>query len=128
MSFSPVQATGTVFPHLNMPFLPNSKIYLEHCHRGEALITSHLRFSSNEVASHVKQLPFRPLLLLLLLLYNNHVLTHQHQLGVGQHVQLRLRGHLTLTSITQQPHINTSTAGRRGATRSVEAAWTPHAY
>ena len=27
---------------------------------------SHLRFSSNEVASHVKQLPFRPLLLLLL--------------------------------------------------------------
>ena len=29
----------------------------------EALITSHLRFSSNEVASHVKQLPFRPLLL-----------------------------------------------------------------
>ena len=31
------------------------------CPRGEALITSHLRFSSNEVASHVKQLPFRPL-------------------------------------------------------------------
>ena len=41
------------------------KIYLEHCPRGEALIISHLRFSSNEVASHVKQLPFRPLLLLL---------------------------------------------------------------
>ena len=28
---------------------------------GEALIISHLRFSSNEVASHVKQLPFRPI-------------------------------------------------------------------
>ena len=25
MSFSPDQVTGTVFPHLNMPFLPNSK-------------------------------------------------------------------------------------------------------
>ena len=25
MSFSSDQATGTVFPHLNMPFLPNSK-------------------------------------------------------------------------------------------------------
>ena len=36
--------------------------------RGEAIIISHLRFSSNEVASHVKQLPFRPLLLLLLYL------------------------------------------------------------
>ena len=48
-----------------MPFLPNSKIYLEHCPRGEALITSHMRFSSNEVASHVKQLPFRPLLLII---------------------------------------------------------------
>ena len=60
MSFSSDQVTGTVFPHLNMPFLPNSKIYLEHCPRGEALIIIHLRFSSNEVASHVKQLPFRP--------------------------------------------------------------------
>ena len=41
-------------------------MYLEHCPRGEALIRpiSHLRFSSNEVASHFKQLPFRPLLLL----------------------------------------------------------------
>ena len=26
------------------------------------------------------------------------------------------------------PHTNTSTSGRRGATRSAEAAWTPHAY
>ena len=25
MSFSSDQATGTVFPHLNMPFLPNSE-------------------------------------------------------------------------------------------------------
>ena len=25
MSFSSEQVTGTVFPHLNMPFLPNSK-------------------------------------------------------------------------------------------------------
>ena len=54
--------------------------------------------------------------------------THQHKVGVGQHVQLRLRGHLTLTSIIQQPHTNTSTSDRRGATRSAEAAWTPHAY
>ena len=66
MSFSSDQVTGTVFPHLNMPFFPN---YLEHCPRGEALIISHLRFSSNEVASHVKQLPFRPLLLLLLFFF-----------------------------------------------------------
>ena len=29
-------------------------MYLEHCPRGEAIIISHLRFSSNEVASHVK--------------------------------------------------------------------------
>ena len=65
MSCSSDQVTGTVFPHLNMPFLPNSKYnYLEHCPRGEALIISHLRFSSNEVANDVKQLPFRPLLLL----------------------------------------------------------------
>ena len=70
MSFSSDQVTGTVFPHLNkkiMPFSPNSKIYSEHCPRGEAAIIGHLRLSSNEVASHVKQLPFRPLLLLLLL-------------------------------------------------------------
>ena len=58
----------------------------------------------------------------------NNIPTHQHQVGVGQHVQLRLRGHLTLTSIIQQPHTNTSTSDRRGATRSAEAAWTPHAY
>ena len=32
--------------------------------------------------------------------------------------QLRLGGHLTLTSIIQQPHTNTPTAGRRGATLS----------
>ena len=65
MSFSSDQVTGTVFPHLNMPFPPNSKFIYLNCPRGEALIISHLRFSSNEVASHVKQLPFRPLLLLL---------------------------------------------------------------
>ena len=28
MSFSSDQVTGTVFPHLNMPFLPNSKFIL----------------------------------------------------------------------------------------------------
>ena len=27
MSFSSDQVTGTVFPHLNMPFLPNSKFF-----------------------------------------------------------------------------------------------------
>ena len=37
-------------------------------------------------------------------------------------------GHLTLTSIKQQSHTNTSTSDRCGATRSAEAAWTPHAY
>ena len=36
----------------------------------------------------------------------------------GQHCQLRLGGHLTLTNITQQQHTNTPTAGRRGATLS----------
>ena len=50
------------------------------------------------------------------------------RVGVGQHCQLRLGGHLTLTNSTQQQHTNTSTSGRRGATRSAEAAWTPHAY
>ena len=34
-----------------------------------------MRFSSNEVASHVKQLPFRPLLLLLLMFLRLHVST-----------------------------------------------------
>ena len=62
MSFSSDQVTGTVFPHLN-----SFQIYLEHCPRGEALIIGHLRHSFNEVASHVKQLPFRPLLLSLYL-------------------------------------------------------------
>ena len=62
MSFSSDQVSGTVFPHLNMPSFQILKMYLDHCPRGEALIISHLRFSSNEVASHVKQLPFRPLL------------------------------------------------------------------
>ena len=37
---------------------------------------------------------------------------------MGQHCQLRLGGHLTLTNITQQQHTNTPTAGRRGATLS----------
>ena len=44
--------------------------------------------------------------------------THQQPVGVGQHCQLRLGGHLTLTSIIQQPHTNTPTAGRPGATLS----------
>ena len=51
------------FPSSEYAFLSKFYIYLEHCARGEALIISHQRFSSNEVASHVKQ---RPLLLLLL--------------------------------------------------------------
>ena len=42
----------------------------------------------------------------------------QHPVGAGQHCQLRLGGHLTLTNITQQQHTNTPTAGRRGATLS----------
>ena len=51
------------FPSSEYAFPSKFYIYLEHCPRGEALIISHLHFSSNEVASHVKQLPFRPLLL-----------------------------------------------------------------
>ena len=43
---------------------------------------------------------------------------HQHPVGAGQHCQLRLGGHLTLTNITQQQHTNTPTAGRRGGTLS----------
>ena len=79
--------------------------------------------------------------------HNNNIPTHQQPVGVGQHCQLRLGGHLTLTNITQQQHIpthqqpvgmgqhcqlrlgghltlvtshnnNTPTAGRRGATLS----------
>ena len=46
----------------------------------------------------------------------HYIPTHQQPVGVGQHCQLRLGGHLTLTNITQ--HTNTSTSGRRGATRS----------
>ena len=53
---------------------------------------------------------------------------HQRQVGVGQHCRLRLGGQITLTSIIQQPHTNTLTSGKRGATRSAEAAWLPHAY
>ena len=58
MSFSSDQVTGTVFPHLKMPFLPNSL---------SSWGSSNYRPSAPlyEVASHVKQLPFRPLLLLL---------------------------------------------------------------
>ena len=44
VSFSSDQVTGTVFPHLNMPFLPNSKLYFKHCPRGEAEITVDLDF------------------------------------------------------------------------------------
>ena len=64
----------------------------------------------------------------LLASYNNHIPTHQHQVGVGRHVQLRLRGNLTLTSIIQHPHTNTSSSGRRGAPCSAGAEWSPHAY
>ena len=46
MSFSSDQATGTVFSHLKMPFVPYSEFCLEHCPRGEAIIIGHLRLSS----------------------------------------------------------------------------------
>ena len=49
---------------------------------------------------------------------DKHCNPHQHPVGVGQHCQLRLGGHLTLTNITQKQHTNTPTAGRRGATLS----------
>ena len=48
MSFSSDQVTGTVFPNLNMPFLPNSE-FIENIVLvviGEAVITGHLRLSS----------------------------------------------------------------------------------
>ena len=78
---------------------------------------------------------------------DKHCNPHQHPVGAGQHCQLRLGGHLTLTSIMQQPthqhpvgvgqhcqlpiwvdtsrllasynyNISTPTSGRRGATLS----------
>ena len=72
----------------------------------EALITSHLRFSSNEVASHVKQLPFRPLLLLLSLFHSfctpiytcqlwwNFSVQTMHKLNVAYNNAFRFTQHL----------------------------------
>ena len=67
MSFSSDQVTGTVFPHLNMPFLPNSEFIrtLSSWGSGNYRPSAPLLY---EVASHVKQLPFRPLLLLLFII------------------------------------------------------------
>ena len=62
MSFSSDQVTGTVFPHLKMPFLPNSEFIYNFVLVG----SDNYRPSAPllyEVASHVKQLPFRPILL-----------------------------------------------------------------
>ena len=60
--------TGTVFPHLILNICLSFQIQnLFRTLSSWGSInykTSDLRFSSNEVASHVKQLPFRPLLLL----------------------------------------------------------------
>ena len=59
MSFSSDQVTGTVFPHLNMPF---------HCPRGEAEITVDLDFPLLvlEVASHVKNCHSSPYIIIII--------------------------------------------------------------
>ena len=68
MSFSSDQVTGTVFPHLNMPFLPNSKFILNIVLVGKQKLQSISTFLYNiEVASHVKKLQFRPYILLYIL-------------------------------------------------------------
>ena len=56
MSFSSDQVTGTVFPHLNMPFLPNSKFVYNIVLVGSINYTVDLDFPLLvlEVASHVK--------------------------------------------------------------------------
>ena len=62
MSFSSDQVTGTVFPHLNMPFLPNSNIVLVVKQKLQSIST----FLYNiEVASNVKKLPFRPYIIII---------------------------------------------------------------
>ena len=58
------QVTGKVFSSEHA-FPSKFWIYLEHCPRGEAVITGHLRLSSMRYQPR-KKLPFRPLLLLLL--------------------------------------------------------------
>ena len=62
MSFSYDQVTGTVFSSEHA-FPSKFWIYLEHCTRGEAVIYRQSEPFLYEVASHVKKLPFRPLLL-----------------------------------------------------------------
>ena len=73
MSFSFDQVTGMVFPYLKMPFLQNSELILfrtlSSWGSGNYRPSAPLLY---EVASHVKQLPFRPLLLLLLLTQLSH--------------------------------------------------------
>ena len=55
MRFSSDQVTGTVFPHLNMPFLPNSKFIYKIVLVGKQTLQSISTFLYNiEVASHVK--------------------------------------------------------------------------
>ena len=62
--FHPDQVTGKVFSS-EYAFPSKFWIYLEHCNRGEAVITGHLRLSSRWGSQPRKKLPFRPLLLLL---------------------------------------------------------------
>ena len=62
MSFSSDQVTGKVFSSEHA-FPSKFWIYLEHCHRGEAVITGHLRLPQWGSQPRNK-LPFRPLLLL----------------------------------------------------------------
>ena len=55
MSFSSDQVTGTVFPHLNMPFLPNSKFIYNIVLVGKQKLQSISTFLYNiEVTSHLK--------------------------------------------------------------------------
>ena len=67
MSFSSDQVTATVSSSEHA-FPSKFWIYFEHCPRGEAVIIGHLRLSSMRQPATLKQLSFRPLLLLLLLL------------------------------------------------------------
>ena len=64
VSCSSDQVTGTGFPHLKMPFLPNSE-FIENI----VLVGSGNYRPSAPLLYGVKQLPFRPLLLSVLALF-----------------------------------------------------------
>ena len=67
MSFSSDQVTGTVFLHLNMPFHPHFKFIENIVLVGKQKLQSISTFLYNiEVASHVKKLPFRPNIIILM--------------------------------------------------------------